>query len=252
MIFDLPPNIIIPSVPAIIRTAEDIKPPSMEELVARSQYEQGIIPFNIIRASGPPSFHASTVANTTTTARQVSIPANSTGKLAVSLFTMRGGLGATLTFPGDWNQFQPAISVNNIRCAGAWKVLDGSEGSTVALTSSNVNSLACTSTTAVFSNVNNAAFGTSVTGNNAAPNSPSLTPSAGTRNYMFLSFFFWDGTASTISSGPSGYTVTSPVDERAAQSYKLVLNSSAADDPGTWSMSQARDWRANTGVLWRA
>jgi hypothetical protein len=101
-------------------------------------------------------------------------------------------------------------------------------------------------------------IGTTATGTGTTPNPPSVTPTGGSKDYLFIAMFGRDGEEADddtwATAAPTNYTPTTPLQKAcgvagtnlggmvAAASRQLTA---ASDDPGTFTAATG-NWRAQT------
>lgn len=84
---------------------------------------------------------------------------------------------------------------------------------------------------------------------NANPNPPSLTPSWGSADTLWIAAASWDGTP-TYTSSPASYTALVDVDPANSGGASLAIawrqNATATEDPGTFTISASEQWASFT------
>lgn len=184
------------------------------------------------------------VENAGTTSHTVDLPAGiESGDLLLMLFGASGV--ATITWPDGWTELDQGTS-----SGAAYKIASGSEGSSVTvLTSASRTSAHQTLRISRYNGtpeVSASASGTSVN-----PNSASLTPSWGSDETLWVSFYGGNDAvgSKTISSYPTNYSNGL----YAANTTGYVYTGSArrelvavSEDPGQYVLSGAINWYAWT------
>lgn len=180
------------------------------------------------------------------------------------LLLLRSAAADTHTTPDGWT---PLI-LNNTADASAdvfslwYRRADGTEGATIT-----VNGAASLKFAALAWRITGADFGatppqvsTVATGTSTAPNPPSLTPSAGALDYLWMWIGSWEGEqtsppasnptnyASNVIGANSGTAGTVDTNARCASATRN-LNTSSAEDPGSWTISASDDWSAITVAI---
>ena len=185
------------------------------------------------------------------TSHTVNLPTGiSSGNLLIVSFSNDGS--ATVTWPSGWTQLFSTVNGTNNILSVAYRIADGSEGTTITVGTSGNESSAHTSYRITGHDSSTApAYGTAATDSSANPNPPSLTPAWGAADTLWLSVYGWDSNA-TNSSYPTNYTlgqVTNLYNHQrqgtgiASAGYNLNASS---QDPGTATLSVTKAWVANT------
>ena len=205
-------------------------------------------------------------ANSVTTATAASItadlPSYSAGDVVV-LLVHTAAAGAIST-PSGWSvliaEHHPAVSSGD-RVAAFMKTMDGSEGTTVVISSGGTPKwtvIAYTITGADDIATTPPEVTSEATGTSANPNAPSLAPSGGADDYLWIVFGGQEGNANVTGSVPS-YTNTNcdtgtggsaASNPRTMAGYKQA--NAVSDDPGSWTMSASEDWFAYTIAFYPA
>jgi len=172
----------------------------------------------------------------------VALPAGiASGDELVVLF---GALTTTFVLPTGWTELYNSGSASPglfvIR-----RVADGGEGATLTVTTGSARKSNHASYR--ISEAAAAEISAAATGSNANPDPPSLTPSGGALNYLWLAVEGHED-AKTISAYPANYTdgfQSAGANENTIASARRALNA-ASEDPGTFTISGAKAWRAVT------
>lgn len=97
------------------------------------------------------------------------------------------------------------------------------------------------------------------TGSSANPDSPSFSPSAGSQDYLWLSFAATDnGSGITVSTEPSGYTLPAAINtgvsngsgSGATAAVAWKQSTASSENPGAWTMALSEQWGAFTVAIW--
>lgn len=164
-------------------------------------------------------------------------------------YTQSSGPTFTLvTTPGGWGT---STSSGNI--AVYKRVADGTENATSTNWNSSFNSAGncvATCTVLVFRGADTFTSGyvsTIATGNSTNPNPPSLTPSGGTRAYLWVAYAV-GATTSSISAYPSSYSTGQSSGGASGGTNASAIRSLTAstEDPGTFTFSVSGRWGAIT------
>jgi len=180
----------------------------------------------------------------------VNMPAGvESGDLLIALFSADGN--SAITFPGGWTQlYQQANGVSVI--SGVWyRVSDGGEGATITVTTGAAEMSGHT-TFRITGYYGTPEVGVVATGTSVNPNPPNLAPSWGAENSLWIAVCGYDvgNSGSLISAYPAGYTDgrddrPSAIEGGASGSANLT-NNNAAENPGTFTITFAEEWVANT------
>lgn len=135
----------------------------------------------------------------------------------------------------------------------AYRIADGSEGASITVTTS--GSTRCCYVGRLISGAH-ASSAPEITVNplvgatNGSPDPPSITPSWGTADNLYVAAFASIGTGDTVSTYPSGYT-TSQFNKTGTSAASMGsatqgITSSTTENPGTYSISPNQVWTAYT------
>lgn len=161
--------------------------------------------------------------------------------------------------PGDgWTELaEDEIGVVGLSIA--WKEADGSEGGNTTLVTS--NALITPTHAAIIYAVKDASIVSNPESlldkalSTNAPDSPSLTPTGGSKDYLFISAFVYEMTelgSIAVSSYPSGYASNQVNAQSGTDSWSTGIAAatqnitSTADNPGVAALSADSDWVAAT------
>lgn len=176
-----------------------------------------------------------------TTSHSVALPASiAAGDELIVAFAAKG---TTFNLPSGWTELYNSGSA----FPGLFVIrreADGGEGATLTVTTGGSQKSAHASyriSGAVASEISTAATGTSVN-----PDPPSLTPSGGALDYLWLAIDSNEGGA-TVSAYPTNYTdgFQSANPGETIESARRELNA-ASENPGTFTISGSFNWRAVT------
>ncbi|KKN50679.1 hypothetical protein LCGC14_0630280 [marine sediment metagenome] len=195
-----------------------------------------------------------------TTVHAVTMPATvDSGDLLLVFFVCDRTF--TVTTPSGWTNLFNTTVGSDIRYNGYYKIADGTEDSTTVdfVTSSSNLAVADTYRITSWHGTTPPEVGTSATGTDANPDPPSLSPSWGAEDTLFLALMGIDdgGAASiTISAYPTSYTDGAFLVANAADIASVCLASArrelnaASDDPGTFTASLSTEgWVAQTMAI---
>lgn len=192
--------------------------------------------------------------NTSSTGHSVVLPASvDTDDILIVIFNLANTSALTWdnSTAGTWTNLFSTTSTS-IRLAAYYKIADGTEdGKTLSLSSATAGRSAWHIYR--IRNGKTVSCGTSATGNSTAPNPPSLTPSWGAKNTLWLAVM---GTFNQTADGgsyayPTNYTTNGIYDEAAnasgcgvGSSYRT--NNATSEDPAAWTINATLRWVANT------
>lgn len=148
-----------------------------------------------------------------TTSHAVSLgPAPSSGTLLVLQFAGRPGSTGALSAPMGWTQFNQSAQGTNQQVTWWWRIADGSEGTTVTITSGSSTNVCTAHVYQVAAGVFDPASAPEITtaaALNQIPDPPSISPSWGSDDVLLVATYASrsDATPSTYPL-PSGNTYT--------------------------------------------
>ena len=154
----------------------------------------------------------------------------------------------TVSFPVGWTLIDDH-SGGGVAASCEYLVADGTETGTF-----NVTTVDNEESNAIVWRINDyelpatqAPEGFSGTGGNVNPNAPSLTPTGGAEDFLWIAFASVDVGDFTVSVTPTNYTNIGHVDggSIAALYGRRELNASS-EDPSAWTISNSRAWRTIT------
>lgn len=187
------------------------------------------------------------------TSHTVNLPAGIVaGNLLLVAFTNDGSATVSVTTPATgWSTLYSTPNGSNARSTVFYRFADGSEGSTITVTTSASEGSAHASwrMTGVDKQTNPEG-GTPATGSSANPNPPSLNPSNwGTEDTLWIAVYGWDGNVAHTSY-PANYTLGQTTNRWAnANGCGVAIGgrqlNAASEDPGTATIG-SEDWIANT------
>lgn len=194
---------------------------------------------------------ASSVNNTAATSHPVTLPAGiQAGELLLIFFSESAGTGATVNAPAGWTKLVESNNGANNGLAVLYRFADGSEGTSVTVTTS--GSTKSSHLSYRISGASSPVTSTPATGASTAPNPPQLIPSDGKLPYLWFAVAGWDGTPTATAyptnytngqqTGTSGGQATTNCGVAAAE-RQLTADS---EDPGAFTLSASDDWVAFT------
>lgn len=202
----------------------------------------------------------STAEDATTTAGTSHVVTKPSGTTSGDLWLIVGATQVAATFDAlaGWNELVDD-STSNVGTKALYRVCDGSEGSTVTFTSAaSVKYAGVGYRITGFSAVQAPQVSTQTAATSTTPNPGTVTPTGGTKDYLFIAFFgqigeeadddTWVtgtpanyGNLSQKTSGTAGATTTNC---QVGAAYRTASVSS--EDPGTFTTAQSLAWRAYT------
>ena len=168
------------------------------------------------------------------TTHDVAIGSPSSGELVLVYFFCDGI--PTITVPDGWSTLENETGTA-IATAAFWKVATGSEGATVTVTTS-----AGESSAHKYYRISGFSAVESEYSSNLGGNPPSLTPSGGAKDYLWLAFDGRDGNPAKEYTGfPANYVETgSLVQENATAGVAIAWGrrelNAASEDPGAFTV----------------
>lgn len=204
---------------------------------------------------------ATTSLKTAATGHTVGLPGGiQPGDLLLVWFRVAGtsGGGSQIGWPAGWTEmFEDTSDASDDASALAWRKADGTEGSTIA-----VATAASAKAVAISWRITGAADPATqppqralAIGSGTTPNPPSLTPSGGSRDYLWLAIYGSDGETALPPTFPANYA-TSQASEGSGSADSTTTNvrmagasrqlNAASEDPGTYTVSGSRSWTAVT------
>lgn len=192
----------------------------------------------------------------------VSRPAGVNGQLTIVIFGVDGN--PTLTWPSGYNQFFTQARATGFKIVGAWHQEDGTEGTTFDITSSASEKWA-----AIVYSISGAENpstqppeATTFDGSTATanPDPPSITPTGGSKDYLFIAGVVQDGEEADddtwANTPPTSYT-PSPPRQKATDLFGVAGTNvslctaeraltAASDNPGTFNCDQSLTYVAAT------
>lgn len=196
-------------------------------------------------------------ANATTSSAAVTLPSGIAAGNLLLMFFIKNGTTDDITDPSGWTELASATPNSTDLAKIYAKIASGSEGATetVAITSAQRaaaityritgNRNGVTSSEIAVSSVN-------IDGNTLSPNSPSLTPSWGSAENLWISVGFANDGAFTFGSYPTNYSLGQQLSQHGTASANAVvaaayLLTASSEDPGAFTISvSSRVWNTYT------
>lgn len=201
-------------------------------------------------------------SNTTSagTSHVVTLPSGITAGDLLVVILDKGSTSATINALAGWTELLDEASANGLYVA--YRQADGSEGASITLTSS-----ASTRSAQIAYRISGAEnpatqapqVATTATGTSATPDPPSITPTGGAKDYLFIAFAGMAGEEADDDSwgntSPTSYTPSPPRQISCGVAGTnlggLILSAerqlnAASDNPGTFGVDVSAAWRAQT------
>ncbi len=195
-----------------------------------------------------------TIQGTATTAAALSsgfslnLPSSiSAGQILIMLLARAGG-AQTFSWPAGWTELTSTSDGSTTQVACAWATATGTEGSTITVSSSDAGSESTRAIAYRISGGISVQAGTPATGSSSNPNPPSLSPSWGAADALWLAMWAGD-TGTATSSNPTNYALGAvSIDGGADTSIGAAARSlgTSSEDPGTFTLASSSAWVANT------
>jgi hypothetical protein len=212
-------------------------------------------------AGGNPVVEATATSSTETagTTHTVALPTGIlSGDLLVAGFAVDGNQRqVTVTWPAGWAELFDLMNDDNFaveaECGGsiAYRVADGTEGSSITVTTSESETSAHTVYRISGAGTPEFAPARSLTTPDASPDPPELTYSGGSGNHLWLAWSFSDD-LDAVTGFPTDYT--DGITVSAGSSGACTIGSArrklaaATDNPGVFTLAATEEWVAATVV----
>jgi hypothetical protein len=163
---------------------------------------------------------------------------------------------ATITFPGGWTVLDDftsgGVATTHTRTAIYYRTADGSEGASVTVTTSVSNACAYVTKRITGQHASSAPeAGTAASSNSTNPDPPSLSPSWGAEDTLWVAVE-GNNASRTISVYPyadNNIAVPTSTGTNATIGYCEQSVNTATSDPGTFTISAAENWGAQTVAI---
>ncbi|RUU29775.1 hypothetical protein [Mesorhizobium sp. M6A.T.Ce.TU.016.01.1.1] len=190
--------------------------------------------------------------DTLVTSHTVLLPASITvGELLIIVITL-GGASTTLSTPAGWNQLFK-VEGSSRTSAGYYRVATGSEGASVSVTSGATRKSRHQSFR--ISNYQGTPEATAANSLSTNPDPPTLTPSWGSDDVLWIAFEgHRGGTSSPTTAAPSGYTnfatgtTTGAANDDAVCSTARLTSVASSENPGVFTVVNS-NWVAATMAI---
>lgn len=196
--------------------------------------------------------------NTAGTSHTINLPTATSNHLLLIVLD-KGSTAATINTHTELQELLDENSANGLYIA--YRFMNGLEPASYTLTTSGSTrtaSLAYRISNAQNPSVTAPQIATTGTGTSATPNPPSVAPSGGTQDYLFIAFAGMAGEEidddTWGNSPPTNYTPATPRQKSCGTagsnlgglilSAERQLNTNAAQDPGTFGVDVSAAWRS--------
>jgi hypothetical protein len=188
------------------------------------------------------------ITDPASTSYVVSLPGSTVaGDLLVVAICHRGN--SAVSWPAGWTPLDQTSNSTTMSLSIGYRIANGSEGATIIVTGP--SSKAAQLCFKARGRSGNPEKGTGATGTSANPDSPSVTPSWGVAQTLFIALWARaDQAAIPATALPASYTLADAIGTSAALScgigaaYRLL--SGSTDDPSAWTVSTSGAWVAQT------
>lgn len=193
-------------------------------------------------------------AGTTAT---ISLPSTLSGRLVIVLAT--NGPPSSVTWPGGWTVLIDDTDGDGSTSGlyAAERELTGTEGTSIDVSLGSSQNWSYVWTRYTGNASAGAEAGTVATGDSATPDAPSLTPSGGSDEYMWIAAMGMDNGTTEITGYPTNYSLGQIKHDWADEGFSSApgagmasrLLTAASENPGTFAIDAADQWLANTFAL---
>lgn len=180
----------------------------------------------------------------------VNLPADISADDLLLVFFVADG-DPTITFPEGWTQLFQTAREDNVKFGAWYRIADGEEGATIAVTLSASEETAHTSYR-ITGYEGTPEVGTSAIGSSTTPDPPSLSPTWGAEDTLWIACEGNDyGTV--VTGYPTNFTdersdKTTGAGSVGCASARRELNAES-EDPGTFTLTDSEPWVANVVAI---
>src|SRR3990172_4071193 len=226
----------------------------------------GTLSISGVHAAGFPVVDARASTNGTTDSANAVVTLAGSQNDGDTLIVLHRSADVTAShgYPANWNVlFNDASDASDDRISAAWCKVSGtncSSGGTITITQtlSKFASIAFTISNAIDPTIRAPEFATLTTGSSTDPNPGSLSPTGGSKDYLWIWAGGWEGEQTSPPSGnPTNYANPTGADSgtnnpvatntRVATAERSLT--AASEDPGSWTISVSDDWTATVIVV---
>ena len=195
--------------------------------------------FPVVEATATDSFKSKTP--------NVNLPTGITsGDLLVMFIGGRDDVGTGgIGWPAGWTELMDDLDTGNPRAAVAYRIADGTEGSSIGITMSSDRDLVsyCYRISGTSGNAPEIA---DATGTSSSPNPPNLTPTWGSKDTLWLVYGSCDD-GRAFTAAPTNYTDFTAQDRSQASTGTARRELAAtSENPGSFTIDQSEPWQAVT------
>jgi hypothetical protein len=195
---------------------------------------------------------ASSTVTSDSTSHTVSLPSGiMSGDLLISAFCSDGN--PTITWPAAWTEFATGTAPSNAaKLSIAYHKSDGLEGASITVTTS--ASEQSSHVTLRIAGAKDPAIrapeaSTAASGSTTQPDASTVTPTGGSKNYLWLAVAGVDvGNVFTLGGLPSGYANSTKASTGTAAGTNVVscekTSRAASEDPGVYTLVSSGGWAA--------
>jgi len=199
------------------------------------------------------------ITDSNATSHTVSLPASiSSGDLLIVAFGANG-FGPGVSWPAGWTEFLEFDHASTGTLALAYRQADGGEGATITVTTVE-NERSAHLSWRITGHEDPATqapeASTGAEGTSTAPNPDSISPTGGSKDYLFLAIHEADQDTdprTNTTASPSGYGNLIEIDMESTQGVIIAGGDKAAtaasEDPGTFTISNSAAWVAATVAI---
>jgi hypothetical protein len=173
------------------------------------------------------------------------------------LVVFRSAAAGAVGFPAGWSELVDAAPDDSgDQVAIAWKKADAGDGTTITLSSGNGKCAACSWTIAGATDptIRAPEISTVQVGVTTEPNATTVTPTGGSKDYLFLTLFTMEGEQTGVTAYPSGYTdgqLYADTGTGGATTTNVSVGgaargaTAASEDTGVWDVTGTLDASSN-------
>lgn len=189
------------------------------------------------------------------TSHTINLPASiSSGDLLIVAVSMDGN--TSLTWPAGWTALSgPTNSGGDGTLEARYRIADGSEGATITITTAASEAQSHISWRITgWHGTTPPEAGTPATANNSSPDPPSVAPSWGSEDNLYIAVMGWGVSTSNISAYPTNYSISQMTDAASNVGIAAIAIAgrelaASSDNPGTATIGSNSTWAANTLVV---
>lgn len=184
------------------------------------------------------------IDNTSSTSHNISLPASIAAGDLLIIFITSSAATSVASATGWTSLYSTSLNLS-IRGYCLYKIADGSEGSSVTVSFTVTCSVAWTSYR-ISGYASAPEVGTSATGTSTTPDPPSLTPSWGSDDTLWIAAAHCNNVTADLTAPTNYGSIVQAVNGGGKSAGTAQRNLAAAsDDPGTFANASNNDWVAN-------